>query len=222
MRRWNGKVLAVALVAGGLSVMAAGVLSRFQVAWAASASIASLWGFLLVAVIYAFVRGRPAGLFRFRGTDVLWGVAVGLALRAVQGWVSAADTKPFPVLPGEGGSEAYRGWAVQVVPTTLVGPIVEELFFRAVVLVTVYQIFRRSLGYVAASVTAILSSAGGFVLLHTFFSPLALTDALQLFLVGAAAAVLVIMTGRLWAAMLAHLVYNVSFLVLVVVGTALG
>ncbi len=219
MHRWNGKVLAVALVAGGLAVIAAGLLSRVPVAWASLASVASLWGLLLVAVIYAFMRGRPAGLLRLRGTDVLWGVTLGLVFRLVQGWMSLADTKPFPIFPGGGASDGHRGWAFEAVGTALVGPIVEEFFFRAVVLVAVYQIFRRSLGYSAAGVTAILSSAGGFVLLHAFFSPLALTDALQFFIVGAATAVLVIMTGRLWAAVFAHVVYNVSFLVLAFLGT---
>lgn len=215
-------MVAVALLASGTSIFAANAASRIPSVWAPAASLAALWVGLLTAVAYSSMRARPAGLLRFRWIDILWGVAAGLAFRAVQGWGSAANAMPFPAAPDGARMLELQWWMTEILPAALIGPVIEEFFFRAVILVAMYQMFRRSLGYGAASATAILASAGGFVLLHTLLAPLNLSDALQLFILGAGTAVIVLLTGRIWAAVIAHIVYNVTFLGLMIVGTALS
>jgi len=60
------------------------------------------------------------------------------------------------------------------------------------------------------------------VLLHSAFESLALASGVQLFVVGAVCALTVLLTGRMWGAVCIHVVYNVSFLMLAVLGTMLA
>ncbi len=149
---------------------------------------------------YAFARARPAGLLRIRFTDLLWGLSLGLALRALQGWASGADMTAFPSASSTPGVPSRTWWLTEFFPAGFMGPVVEEFFFRAVVLVVVYQVFRRSVGMTAAAVTALLVSAGLFVLLHGMRGSLPLTDGIMLFAIGAVCGLLVLLTGRLWGA----------------------
>jgi len=50
---------------------------------------------------------------------------------------------------------------------------------------------------------------------------MSLIDGVLLFTVGAVCSLTVLLTGRIWGAVLIHIVYNASFLALVIVGTAL-
>jgi membrane protease YdiL (CAAX protease family) len=220
VRRWDLSVIAAALIGVGLGVVGGGVVSRLLVPWAPIASTVILWAGLGAAVVFAFVRARPAGLLRFRPIDVLWGVGLGLGLRLLQGWLSGADAATFPSATSLDGSLPSAWWLTDALPAGLIAPVIEEFFFRTVVLVAVYQLLRRSVGGVAAGMTALLVSAGGFVLLHATAGALTLTDGIQLFAVGATCALVVLLTGRIWGAVLTHIVYNVSYLALVLVGTA--
>ncbi|WZH38928.1 MAG: CPBP family intramembrane metalloprotease [Microbacterium enclense] len=215
-------VLSTALVGIGGGLLVSVGLSRLAAPWAQPASSVALWMGLGVGIVAALVRARPAGLLRVRPIDLLWGLSVGGALRILQGWLGGADSSPFPTLPNSGDSPVW-GWVWSYgVPSVLVAPVVEEFFFRAVILVGVYQLLRRSVGAVAAATTALLVSAGGFVLLHSAFSPLSLGDGVQLFTVGTACGLVVMLTGRIWGAVLAHMVYNVSYLLLAIIGTILA
>ena len=196
-------------------------MARVTAPWAPTVSLFALWAGLLGAVVWAFVRARPAGILVFRPTDLVWGLGVGLGLRLVQGLLSDANSAPFPSSASFFGM-LWVGNAGDVFAAGFAGPVIEEFFFRAVLLVALYQLFRWSLGHVAAGVTATLASAGAFICLHAAFGALSLSDGLQLFLVGVACSGLVIMTGRIWGAVLAHIVYNVSFVLLGVLGTALA
>lgn len=221
VRKWDGTVLAVALIGVGVGVVGGGLVSRAAVPWAGFASTLVLWAGMVAAIVFAFARSRPAGLLRFRAIDLLWGVALGLALRVLQGVLSGADVAVFPSAPTLDGSLPASWWLTEAVPAAIVAPVVEEFFFRAVVLVCVYQLCRRSLGGVAAGMTALLVSAGGFVLLHASAGGLTLADGVQLFAVGGTCGLLVLLTGRIWGAVLTHVVYNASYLVLVVIGSTL-
>lgn len=221
VRRWDLSVISAALIGVGVGVVGGAAVSRIPLVWAPIASTVVLWIGLGSAVVFAFLRGRPAGLLRFRPIDVLWGVGLGLGLRLLQGWLSGADAGAFPTATSLDGGLPSGWWLTDAVPAGVVAPIVEEFFFRAVVLVVVYQLLRRSVGGVAAGVTAALVSAGGFVLLHATTGGLTLTDGIQLFAVGGTCAVVVLLTGRIWGAVLTHIVYNVTYLALVLVGTAL-
>lgn len=214
-------MLAVASVGLGGGVLGAG-LAAVLLPGLPIVSTVALWLGLVAATVFAFLRARPAGLMRIRPTDLLWGFGLGLVLRVLQGWISSADTAAFPSTSGGTGAANASWWLIEVLPAGLVGPMVEEFFFRAVLIVAVYQVLRRSVGPVAAATTALLLSAGVFVMLHGMRGVLFLNDGLILFAVGAACGLVVLLTGRLWGAVLLHVVYNVSYLALVVVGAALA
>lgn len=211
----------VALVGMGVGVLGEGAfLYLFPAVPAASTAI--LWSVLVATTLTVFSRGRPSGLMRLRGRDLLWGIGGGLLLRLLQGWVSRADESPFPSIGSASGAPAPSWWLSDVVPAGIVGPLVEEFYFRAVLLVAIYLVLRRELNFRIAGTTALVLSVGAFVLLHGARGGLALDEGLMLFAVGSAGALLVLTTGRLWGAVLLHVVYNVSYLALVFIGTTLA
>ncbi|MCT9001932.1 CPBP family intramembrane glutamic endopeptidase [Microbacterium memoriense] len=222
VRKWDLSVLAVALIALGVGAVGGGLVSRIAAPWAPIASTVVLWAGMLVPIVFAFARARPAGLLKLRPVDLLWGLGLGLGLRLLQGWMSGADAMTFPSATTLDGALPTSWWLTEALPAAVVAPVVEELFFRAVVLVAVYQLLRRRAGGLAAAVTGLLVSTGGFILLHASAGALTVTDAMTLFAVGGTCALLVLLTGRIWPAVLTHAVFNATYLALVVAGTVLS
>lgn len=113
---------------------------------------------------------------------------------------------------------------------TFVGPVVEELMFRGILLRAIrYRVLRgprsaplpqpapRSV-QTRASALAILVSSAAFAVLHLSQAPgdlaLFLVLGLGTFLVGVLHAVITIVTGRLGAAMVSHVLFNGSSVLL--------
>ncbi|PTT19093.1 CPBP family intramembrane metalloprotease, partial [Microbacterium sp. HMWF026] len=105
---------------------------------------------------------------------------------------------------------------------TLVTPIVEELFFRGVVLVSAMLLLRPIAGARAAAVAAIAVSATLFVVAHALAAPQSGADLLSLALLGLVAGVVTAATGRLGPAVVIHLVYNATGFALLAVGALLA
>lgn len=219
---WNAHLLSVALICVGLGILVAGLIRAWPFTFSSLLSPGALWAGLVVGIVLAARRGIPRGLTRFELGDLVWGLSGGLGLRIFQGYFSAADQNPFPQI-GDGAAGGFGQWlALTAAPSTLLTPLLEEFFFRGVVLVAVFQIVRRSNGTLTAVLSSLIASSGSFVMLHAAFGSLSLSEAAQLFCVGAVCATLVIMTGRIWAAVLAHMVYNMSFVALMLAGTGLA
>ena len=219
MRRWSCAVLSIALFSVGAGVLAAGILSRLVPMFPIASTVA-LWIGLAVAIAFATSRSRPAGLFRFHPSDIALGALLGVVLRLVDGWLSGANSAQFPS-DGTLANGGVAQWMMQsAMPAGLIGPFLEELFFRAVILITVYEALRRSTGVAAAGATAVLASAGGFVLLHGLFDAVPLGYGIQLFALGVAAGLMVMLTGRVWGAVAIHMAYNVVYLVVVAAGSS--
>jgi membrane protease YdiL (CAAX protease family) len=206
----------MALLSAGVGVIGGTLMSRLDTQYAPILSLATLWLGLMVGVLYAFLRSRPAALLTLKPQDFLWGAVLGLALRLIQGVTSDAGSSPFPS-PGS-GTDPHA----QALLAGVLGPVVEEVFFRGVVVVVVYQLLRRSIGVASAATSAALFSTGAFVLIHAVFQPLTLVDGFGLFLVSMTCSGVVLLTGRLWGAVLAHMIYNATFLALVLLGGALA
>ncbi len=181
----------------------------------------AIWVAMTVPVVLAFRRSVPRGLLRWGWTDLLYGIAAGLLLRLVQGWLqSTGGPLPFPSLMTVNGQLAEGWWFDDLLAPVVIGPLVEEFFFHGLVLVAVYTAVRRMAGDKRlAGVAALLLSTGLFVLAHAVLAPLAWPTAVSLALVGLVGGLLVLLTGRLWPAVLSHVVYNASFLALALVGT---
>lgn len=211
-RRRSGPVSAAILIAGGAAVLTAGVLYSAGTNEVLRLSTIALWvGFLTVAG-FAFYRARPSGILRFRANDILWGLCAGLLLRLLQGILSDANSNAFPTY---GNTTAMRQFLGEAALVGVVGPLMEEFFFRAVVLVFVYQLLRGRLGCVFAAIAAAVVSSAAFTLLHMFFSSLDAANVLQLLTLGFVSSTLVLLTGRIWGAVVTHASFNLSYLVLV-------
>lgn len=222
VRKWDRALLGTWCISVVAGVVAALAVARWVRPVDGILVQAPLWVGLAVATVLALGRARPAGLLRVRFSDLIWGVGLGLGLRAVQGVLSGSALLPFPRWGADAVWQTPKWWMTEILPPLIVGPLLEEFAFRAVLLVAVFEVLRRSVGSLAAGVTALLVSTGAFVCLHAAFSPLTLLDGLQLFAVGAACALLVLLTGRVWGAVFLHVVYNATFLALMTVGAVLA
>ncbi|MBZ4486878.1 CPBP family intramembrane metalloprotease [Microbacterium sp. cx-55] len=186
-----------------------------------------LWVAMLVPVIYGFTRSVPRGLLRFRATDVLFGLVFGVALRVITGWLeqAASGVSVWPAYPTVDGGLGADWWFGDLLLPVVIAPVVEELFFHALLLVALYTAFRRlTRAPAVAGFGAALVSTGVFVLLHQLTGSLGATwaSAAAIALVGLVGATLVLVTGRFWGALLTHAVFNASYVVLALVGTLAG
>ncbi|WP_243075699.1 CPBP family intramembrane glutamic endopeptidase [Microbacterium sp. SS28] len=224
VRRWREWLLAGALVGLGLGVLG-GALVRglWQSPWAWAAALALVWLGMLVPVVWAFTRSRPAGLLRFRALDLLYAVVLGVALRIVQGALAAASgNAAFPSYGLVDGRLSTEWLFAEVLGPLLAAPIVEEFFFRAVIIVALYTVLRRPLGHVVAGVAAGLTSVGLFVLVHGLTLAAPVDAVVSIALLGLVCSLLVLLTGRIWGAVLVHLSFNASYVALALVGAFLG
>ncbi len=215
--RWNQRVVTVAVA--GLLAGCVGARIVSSVSPSPLAYYVVLWSGWCAAIAYALIVGRPMGLLRWRFVDVVWGLTLGVVLRLAHGLLFVAPDTSFPSAASLSGAHALDWIATEAVPIGLLAPIAEEFLFRGVILVGLYAILARRLGSLAAAVSASLLSAGLFVLTHSSFAALSGADVTQLLAIGLINAALVILTGRIWAALVVHVVYNTSWLVLVVVGS---
>lgn len=226
VRPWREMLLAWSLLGMGAGVLAGHLLMTLQPAapWAGLAATGLLWLGLLVPVVLAFLRSRPAGLLRFRPVDLVLAAGFGLLLRFAQGAIQQAveGQAPFPGILLVDGVVPASWWLNEAIPAAVVAPVLEEFFFRAVILVAVFTVLRRPVGHVAAGIAALLVSTALFVGIHLVGGTMTTDAVLSLTLVGIVTSALVLLTGRIWPAVLAHVVFNVSGLALALLGALAG
>jgi len=217
--RWRESLLAIALFSLGAGVLAG--VGALQLGASAGVATALVWAGMIVPIVIAFARSRPAGLLRWRPVDLLWAVGLGLLARFTQGWLDGLDGAPalFPQLPSVDGNLASGWWFDGVVAPVLIAPPVEEFCFRAVLLVSVYTVLRRPAGRFVAGLAALLVSTGLFIGIHSITGLGAVADMVALAVLGGVCGLLVLLTGRIWAAVGVHVVYNGLGVVLALLGT---
>lgn len=223
-RRWGWEVFGWAVLALGAGVIASATLATLVGGEVGSIlGRLALWACFGAAIVVAFARSRPRGLLRFRAVDVLYGIALGGMLRLAQGTIDTATggSGAWPSYPSLPGRLPPGWWFDELLTTAVIAPVLEEFFFRAVILVAVYTAVRRLGGRALAAITAALVSIGLFVLAHAVVGSLSLGPAASLALVGLVTSVLVLATGRIWGAVLVHVVYNATWVALATVGTLL-
>lgn len=188
-----------------------------------------VWLPLLAAVLISCFMlgsrslGRDIGL-RFRPLDLLWGLTLGVIARVIATILEIAGYGQMGsagAILDEPAHDLWWVFAVILAPV-LVSPLIEEMFFRGLVLRAVSRAAtdngatrRWALGI------AVGVSASTFALIHLINagSPTAaLVIGLSTFLFGLGAGALAAVTGRLGGAMVAHVVFNT----LVVLPAALG
>ena len=184
-----------------------------------------LFGAVLIATLWRGARSlsEDFGLV-FRPLDLLWGLTVGVLARLIAGLIEIAGYGRIGSAGATFGEPVRDLWWVfaAVLAPVVIGPFIEELFFRGLLVRAVTEFTRTSGGTrLAAIVVGILVSGFVFALVHilTASTPTAaIVVGLSTFIFGAAAAVLAQVTGRLGGAIVAH----VTFKALVVVPALLG
>lgn len=170
-----------------------------------------VWVPLIAVVVWAVATRRtPAralGL-RFTWLDLLWGAGIGLLLRAVATLIEiGVYGQPAVHLQlGDTGADLWWLFGVVLAPV-VIGPIIEEIYFRGHVQ---HSVIRASTPVVGIVVTALV-----FALLHLaeVTSPgTALVVGLATFVFGIAVGTLAHTTGRIGGAIIAHIVYNGSLI----------
>jgi membrane protease YdiL (CAAX protease family) len=225
VRRWRMPLLAIALFSLGAGVLLSATIDTlWSSPWAGLVSTAALWLAMLVPVVFAFSRSTPAGLLRFRAVDLLFGLGLALLLRVSQGWLEVAfgGMGALPGYPLIDGSLSATWLLSDALGVVVVAPVLEELLFRGVVLVVVYEALRRSTGRLTASVTAVAVSTALFVALHGVVGGASPDGIVSLALLGLVCGLLVVLTGRIWGAILVHVAYNATFVALALLGTFSG
>lgn len=225
VKPWDEGTLAGTLVALGVALLIAAAIRGFDPGATAStvASAIVLLG-MLVAIALAFRRAKPKPLLRLRAVDVLYGVGFGVALRAVQGWlaVAAGNDGAFPNYSAAHARVGDMWLFLDVGSFLLFVPVIEELFFRGVLLVTVYSVIRRVAGRIPAILTALAVSTAASIATQAWVGGTAWEAWATPVVVGLACAVLVLATGRIWGAVFIHFVFNATYVVLATIGTRWG
>jgi membrane protease YdiL (CAAX protease family) len=177
-----------------------------------------IWVPLLGCVLVATFRGRSQPLmngFRtfIQPIDLVWGLAVGLLARVVATLLEVG----FYGQPGSPSASfdepSHDAWWIfaTIAAPVLLGPIIEELFFRGLILKTILRLAAANPPSRSLQLVAIAISAVTFAILHVVGaeSPrAALTIWLSTFIFGGGAATLTTITGRLGPAVIAHIVFN--------------
>lgn len=201
-------ITAAALVLAAL--LSAGVRLAGQ-PWNELLGSAVFWVPMLIAAILC---RRELIALRVRPIDLLWGVGVGLLARAV---ASVTDGLVYghPVMVA---LPALPALVITALTIVIVAPLVEELFFRGLVLPTVRGDARGT----ASSVVAVIASAVIFALMHVIAADTpqaALATGIASLTLGVGTGILAVTTNRLGGAILSHAVFNGSVIVMSLAAT---
>ncbi|TFD49826.1 CPBP family intramembrane metalloprotease [Cryobacterium frigoriphilum] len=213
----TGVVAAVALV-----ILVSTAVARFWITdphLSLVLSYLAVWVPLLGAIAAAcYLHGtrslrRDLG-FWFHPLDLLWGLAVGLLARVVASLIEIAGYGQMGSAGATFGETVYDFWWLfgALLAPVLLAPVVEELYFRGVVLRAVTGVTQQGgASRTVAMSLAIVVSALVFALVHIVTienMDAALVIGLSTFVFGVGAAILATTTGRLGGAIVAHVTFN--------------
>lgn len=185
-----------------------------------------VWVPLGVAMIVAARitrRGGGGRLFArpiFQPIDLLWGIGAGFMMRGVSAVIEIVILGRMSGTGLQLEIDPSMAWFTLLLAPVLLGPIIEELFFRGFTLPALRDATDASgASRTTSTIIAVLASSALFALLHTLESPsptLALVTGLSTFAFGLAAALIVVFTGRIGGAIIAHIIYNGMLILLLV------
>lgn len=202
-----GIVAAVALVFFANGAFASGWVNDAHVQMVLA--YASTWVPMLVAVgVFALARrrrgaGELLGI-RFRAVDLLWGTAIGVLGRFVGAGMSLLlyGTTGFAGQPTIGGIDSWFVFGALIAPV-VIAPLIEEGFFRGLMQGGLAQ---QLGGAWAVGVTAAVFTAVHLIGAASVTDVLAVGVPLAVFAVAAGASR--VLTGRIGAAVIGHVVFN--------------
>lgn len=188
-------------------------------AWAATLveSALTLGPLLIAALLAARWAGpgvsRALGI-RFRPIDLLLGALVALVARAVMELLVPTTGSLRPML-SDGAADVVGSLVTAIVALVLLSPVVEELFFRGLVQRALQTAFIGASPRLAAGVAIALTTAA-FVILHAvpYGAAVPLDVVFPPLLIGIGAGVLTATTGRIAAGLVAHVLFNLAGVIL--------
>lgn len=181
-------------------------------------AIVTLAPLVVGAMLAAWVGGRTAdgGMsrvlgIRFRPVDLLAGALVALVARAVVEVATPTVGSLRPALD-DGSPETNAALAASIVVLVLAAPFAEEVFFRGAVQRSLHTLLVGPLTPRVAAVLAVAVTTLAFVLLHAvpYGAEVPLSVLLAPLLVGIGAGTLAVVTGRIGAGIVAHVLFNLS------------
>lgn len=229
------------LLAAAVGVVLAAVLVGLVDAGAARGAVPLLpvvgylavWIPLLAVIVLAVWRFGSGSLrrdlgFGFRPLDLFWGLVVGLLARCVAVLIEVLVNGRLlsvggPVVVSDGGPSGVWTMLAPLVWTTIasvaIAPVIEELFFRGVVLRgTAGVLAARGVSARSVRIAAVGVAGLAFALVHLIGvgSPAeAITVGCSTLVLGLGVGALAAATGRLGGAIIAHIVFNGSVFVVV-------
>lgn len=220
-------VAAIAFVLTAVLVLAYPSL-RYAVAgwpqWLQSLADLVILSAPLVAGVFVAARlaadgfGRAVGIRRWRWTDAVLGLLAGVVVRALVELVEPTTGSLLGPFVSEYTPEVVASMVVVVAGAVLITPVIEELFFRGLVLRALVDLLGGP-GSILGSIVALLASATAFSLLHVL--PWGGSVPLGLLVgtlgVGVACGILTLITRRLGGAIIAHIVFNATGIALLLV-----
>lgn len=172
-----------------------------------------------VVVAARVAAGRCAGILPRHLVEVVLGLSVAALARAVTELVDPTAGSiggPFAV---EQTPALLAGLVVTVVGAVLVTPVVEELFFRWLLQSSIADGLARGarLGRMPAAAVAIVASTAAFVALHVLpEGDMSVAAIVGTAAVGLGCGILTVTTGRLAAAVIAHVAFNAAGIALLI------
>ncbi len=221
---WGAELFGWAVVGIGAATVIGHLIPDVLPGPAGSATVQALvWIALGIPVLLGLRRSRPRDLLAIRTIDVAAGLLLGILLRLADGAIEGIGgvSAAWPALITTDGGIPGEFWG-RAAAGTLVTPIVEEMLFRGVVLVSLVLLLRPVAGSSAAAVAAIALSTTLFVVAHALSAPQSGAELLTLALLGLVAGILTMTTSRLAPAVVTHLVFNATGFALLAVGTLLA
>lgn len=163
----------------------------------------------LVAVRWAGPRPSAALGLRFRPVDVLLGALVALVLRAVIEIAVPTTGSLRPVFADDRADETLT-IAAAVLSSVVLAPVIEELFFRGAMQRALQGALGATVSARVAAAVAIAITTLAFALLHAvpYGASVPLAVVLPPLAVGLGAGALTATTGRIAAGMVAHVLFN--------------
>jgi membrane protease YdiL (CAAX protease family) len=166
------------------------------------------------------VPGSARGIlgWRFHPIDLLWGAAIGILVRCVASIVNLL-VYGTTGLTGQPLLAPVDGWYVFIaaIAPVIIAPVIEELFFRGLLQGSLDAAFRPRAGRAAAIAIAVTITSIVFTGVHligvTTGAQLA-SIAIPLLLFAAAVGTTRALTGRIGGAVVAHIVFNGSAVLL--------
>jgi len=213
--------LALALIASSVIALPVVQLAIAKPLVIEALSYLLVWTFLLGGVLVAsYARGRRSlvadfGL-RFTWIDLLWGLGTGFVLRGVSSLIETTiyGARPTGSVVVDAGEIPLSATIALTAAGVLVAPVIEELFFRGLVLRAVEQSTRASRR--TATVMGIGVSALVFSVVHMLQLPVGIAMVavgVSTLIAGVALGTLAALTGRLGGAIVAHMAFNATALV---------